>query len=233
MFNALLDYVVVVLPFLVSLLGVHMSASLSKRQKGLLVGFGLLVSALTWIQQQQSRRAHDVESHEQTVKIEELKTSLEAARISGESGQAYLRGRLDSQDKTLGAVLANSDPKQIAALLRGIAAEKSTLRRRTLAFCSEIDAWGKAYPKPPLIVLPGKPTQKEQDDQNAYFQKMTFEYYQRFGPRALGLLQEYGAKGFNVATLERTAENGYLPNNLVLELQAFANQLNEDGSRKQ
>ncbi|MFI5098821.1 MAG: hypothetical protein ACHQT6_12680 [Candidatus Acidiferrales bacterium] len=231
--SSLLDFASVILPFLISLLGVHMSTSLSKKQKGILIGAGILVSALTWIQQQESRKSHEVEIKTQTDKIEQLRTSLETARISGESGQSYLRGQLDSVNRTLGGVLANSDPKQLAVLLRGVATDKSTLKKRTLVLCSDIESWFKKQPPIPPTAVPGKPTQKELEDQNTYAMKINNDYFQRFGIRALGMIQEYGAKGFDVRMMEQTAQYGYLPNNLCTQLRAFANRLNDDGTMKQ
>ena len=50
---------------------------------------------------------------------------------------------------------------------------------------------------------------------------------------ALSIVQEYGAKGFDVRMIERQAEVGYLPDDLLIKLRAFASQLNDDGSRKE
>jgi hypothetical protein len=172
----------------------------------------------------QSERADQQKQRDQEVH--------EAERVRSEGDIKYMQGQLDSQNKMLGILVANSDPKQIAQLLSGMTTERSTLRRDTLALCSEIEAWERKYPKAPEAAIPTKQTQKEQEEQMAYFNKISSEYYQKFSARALSLVQQYGAKGFNVAMLERAAENGYMPTNLVIELRAFANRINDDGSLK-
>jgi hypothetical protein len=130
-------------------------------------------------------------------------------------------------------VVANSDPKQLATLLRGSATDRSTLKKRTLALCTDIESWSKKQPPIPPSAVPGKPTQKEFEDQNAFVTKINNDYFQRFGIRALGMIQEYGAKGFDVRMMEQAAQYGYLPNNLCTQLRAFANRLNDDGTMKQ
>ena len=232
MFGTLLDFLAVVLPFLVSLLGVHMSASLSKKQKAALIGSGLLVSVLVVFQQLESRRSHEIEVRLQREQIENLRQSLENSRISGDSGQAYLRGQLDSVNKTLGALVSNSDPKQTALILKQITTDQSTLKGDTVALCSEIESWWKKQPPAPQPAIPGKPTQLEQEAQNAYFNKVNSDYYQRFSGRALGIAHRFGAKGVNIGRLDQQAEYGYLPMDLIIQLRAFANQLNERGDLK-
>jgi hypothetical protein len=145
----------------------------------------------------------------------------------------FVQGQLDTMNRVLGMVAANSDPKQLAILLRGVAPDKSTLKKRTLALCSDIESWSKKQSPFPSTAVPGKPTQKEIEDQNAYATKVNNDYFQRFGTRALGIIQEYGAKGFDVRMMEQSAQYGYLPNNLVIQLRAFANRLNDDGTMKQ
>jgi hypothetical protein len=162
-----------------------------------------------------------------------LAVTHQEEQLRNEGNIKYMQGQLDSQNKLLGTVVANSDPKQLAALLRGAATDKSTLKRRTLALCSDIESWSKKQPPIPPIAIPGKPTQKELEDQNAYVTKLNNDYFQRFGIRALGMIQEYGAKGFDVRMMEQTAQYGYLPNNLCTQLRAFANRLNDDGTVKQ
>jgi hypothetical protein len=155
-------------------------------------------------------------------------------QLRNEGDIKYMQGQLDTQNKLLAGVVANSDPKQLAALLRGSATDKSTLKKRTIVLCSDIEAWAKKQSPPPSTAIPGKPTQKEQEDQNAFFQKQMNEYYQRFGARALSIVQEYGGKGIvDVRTIEIQAESGYLPNDLVVRLRAFANRINDDGTLKQ
>jgi hypothetical protein len=166
---------------------------------------------------------------------QQLAAEQKAAQAELKSGGdiKYMQGQLDTMNRVLATVAANSDPKTMARLLRGVATDKSTLRKRTLALCSDIEAWSKKLPKPPSVAVAGKPTQKEQDEQNAYFQKQMADYFQRFGARALGITQEYGAKGFDVKMLEMQAENGYLPGDLVVRLRAFANRLDDNGNVKQ
>jgi hypothetical protein len=154
-------------------------------------------------------------------------------QLRNEGNIKYMQGQLDTQSKLLGMVVTNSDPKQLAVLLRNSAADKSTLKKRTLALCADIESWSKKQPPFPPIAITGKPTQKELEDQNAYATKFNSDYFQRFGIRALGMIQEYGAKGFDVRMMEQTAQYGYLPNNLCTQLRAFANRLNDDGTMKQ
>jgi len=169
----------------------------------------------------------------------------ESKRLAGEHQQEqlrnegnlnYMQGQLDTQNKLLAALTANSDPKQIAVLLAGMSPRGSTLKRDTHAICLEIEQWWTLRQKkdpPPTIAIPGKPTQKENDDQTAYWQKLNNEYYTRFGPRVLAILQQYGAKGVDVRMLEQSASYGYMPQNIVLELRSFANRLDDSGNLKQ
>jgi hypothetical protein len=59
------------------------------------------------------------------------------------------------------------------------------------------------------------------------------DYSEKFGLRVLGILQEYGAKGFPVTMMVRQAEYGSMPNGICFQLRAFASRLNEDGTVKQ
>jgi hypothetical protein len=154
-------------------------------------------------------------------------------QLRNEGNLKYMQGQLDTQNKLLGMVVANSDPKQVAALLRGSVSDKSTLRKRTLGLCSDVEAWFKKQPPFPQIAVPGKPTQKELEDQNAYATKINNDSFQRFGIRALGVIQEYGAKGFDARMLAQSTQYGYLPNDLCTQLRAFASRLNDDGTMKQ
>jgi hypothetical protein len=162
-----------------------------------------------------------------------LAAAHQQEQVRNEGNIKYMEGQLDTQSKLLGMVVANSDPKQLAALLRGPATDRSTLKKRTLALCTDIESWSKKQPPVPPTTVPGKPTQKEFEDQNAYVTKINNDYFQRFGIRALGMIQEYGAKGFDVRMMEQAAQYGYLPNNLCTQLRAFANRLNDDGTMKQ
>jgi len=154
-------------------------------------------------------------------------------QLSNEGNLKYMQGQLDTQSKLLGMIASNSDPKQLAALLKGVATDKSTLKKRTLALCSDIESWSKKQPPIPPTAVPGKTTPKEFEDQNAYVTKINSDYFLRFGTRGLGIIQEYGAKGFDVRMMEQTAQYGYLPSNLCTQLRAFANRLNDDGTMKQ
>jgi hypothetical protein len=146
-----------------------------------------------------------------------------------------MQGQLDTQNKLLAALTANSDPKQIAALLAGMNVQRSTLKKETIAICSEMEQWSKERLKnnpPPTIAIPGKPTQAENDALNAYWQKLNGDYYTRFAPRTLAILQQYGAKGIDVRMLEQQASYGYMPQNIIFELRSFANRLDDNGNLK-
>lgn len=160
----------------------------------------------------------------------------QAEQIRNEGNLKYMQGQLDTQNKLLAALTANSDPKQVATLLAGMNSQRSTLKRDTLTLCAEIEQWFATRQKKdpsPTIAIPGKPTQKENDDQNAYWQKFSADYYTRFGPKVLAILQQYGAKGVDVRMLEQSASYGYMPQNIILELRSFANRLDDDGNLKQ
>jgi hypothetical protein len=156
-------------------------------------------------------------------------------QIRNEGNLKYVQGQLDTTNQLLARLTANSDPKQVAALLTGMNVQKSTLKKDTLTFCSEMEQWSKDRLKsdpPPTIAIPSKATQAENDAQNAYWQRWQGDYYTRFGSRALALLQQYGAKGVDVRALEQGASYGFVPQNIVLELRAFANRLDENGNLK-
>ena len=61
---------------------------------------------------------------------------------------------------------------------------------------------------------------------------MNTEYYQNLSAQALGVVQRFGAKGLNVAEIERAASYGYLPSNLCIQLRALATQLDDQGNVK-
>jgi hypothetical protein len=156
-------------------------------------------------------------------------------QLRNEGNIKYMQGQLDSVNKLLAGLTDNSDPKQIALLLSGMNVQRSTLKKNTLAICSEMEQWQKERLKThpfPNPADPTKPTPKEQDAQNLYWQNFTNDYYTRFGPRVLSIVQQYGAKGVDVKMIEMAASNGYMPNNIVLQLRAFANRLDENGNLK-
>lgn len=96
MFYNFLDFLVVVLPFIVGLVGVQMSASLSKRQKWVLIGFGVLVSVLTYLSQANARKQHDSELSKQGIAVDELKSELQGARVESAGKFGYMQGTLDA-----------------------------------------------------------------------------------------------------------------------------------------
>ncbi len=225
-----IDFLVVVLPTVIALLSVYVSIKLTRGEEhrvwwGVIVALGIGTSALTWVSQSNGRRDH---AKELGALHDKLDKSLQ--------GEQYLRGQLDTQNKLLVGLTANSDPKQIAALLTQMNTQRSTLKKETLTLCTEIEQWFAARSKkdpPPTVAIPGKPTQKESDEQNAYWQKLQGDYYARFAPKTLAILQQYASKGIDVRMLEQSASYGFMPNNIVLELRSFANRLDENGNLKQ
>jgi hypothetical protein len=97
--NQVLDFGVVILPFLLSLLGVHMSTSLSRKQKAFLVACGLVVSALVWIQQHESRMSHEREIGQQTQSVENLKNLIQTNQITNAGELGYMKARLEDSEK--------------------------------------------------------------------------------------------------------------------------------------
>jgi hypothetical protein len=110
--------------------------------------------------------------------------------------------------------------------------EHSTLKKDTLALCSQIEEWSKKYPKAPTPIVTGKQTPQEQQEFIAWRQGFDRAYTTRFGPRALAIVQEYGARGFDVKMIESQAEYGSLPNDLCIKLRAFALRLDSGGNMK-
>jgi hypothetical protein len=156
-------------------------------------------------------------------------------QLRNEGNLKYMQGQLDSQNKLLTALTANSDPKQVAQLLTGMNTKRSTLKKETLLLCSEMESWAKQYSKThpfPNSVDPTKATAKEQEAQNTWIQTSNHEYFTRFGPRALAIVQQYGAKGVDVRMIEQQSSYGYIPGDLVPKLRAFANRLDESGNLK-
>lgn len=156
-------------------------------------------------------------------------------QVRNEGNIKYMEGQLDTQSKLLSALTANSDPKQVAQLLAGINARRSTLKQETLALCSEMETWMKERQKAhpfPNSADPKKTTTQEQEAQNAWWQSFNNDYYARFGPRVLAIVQQYGAKGLDVRMFEQQAGWGYIANDAVLKLRAFANRLDEKGNLK-
>lgn len=148
----------------------------------------------------------------------------------------YMQGQLDTTNRVLGIVAANSDPKQIASLLQGLLAAQSTLKKDTLAVCSEMEQWVKERLKTnpfPAAADPTKATPKEMEAQNTYWQKFSNDYYVRFGPRVLAIVQQYGAKGIDVKMIEQQAAYGSMPNDIIIKLRAFANRLDDNGNLKE
>ena len=225
-----IDFLVVVLPTVIALLSVYVSIKLTKGEEhrvwwGVIIVLGIGTSALTWVSQSNARKDH---TSELGALHDKLDKSLQ--------GEQYLRGQLDTQNKLLVGLTANSDPKQVAALLVGMNVQRSTLKKETLLLCADIEQWLRARSKkdpPPTVAVPGKPTQKENDEQNRYWQKFNTEYYTRFGPRMLAILQQYGAKGVDVKMLEQSASYGFMPQNIILELRSFANRLDDNGNLKE
>jgi len=165
--------------------------------------------------------------------LAEEKTAQAELKSTGDI--KYMQGQLDTTNKILGIVAANSDPKQTASLLQGLLATKSTLKKETLAVCSEMEQWTKERLKTnpsPTVADPTKPTPKESEAQNAYWQKFSYDYYVRFGPRVLAIVQQYGGKGIDVKAIEQQASYGFMPQNIIVELRAFANRLDDNGNLK-
>jgi len=97
--NNTLDFVVVVLPFLLSLLGVQMSTSLSKKQKFFLVACGFFVSGLVWLQQYESRMSHAREISGQTQAIENLHNLIQANQVMNAGELGYMKAKLEDSEK--------------------------------------------------------------------------------------------------------------------------------------
>jgi hypothetical protein len=162
-------------------------------------------------------------------------TEHQQEQVRSEGNIKYMQGQLDTQNKLLGMIATNSDPKQVASLLAGMNAQHSTLKKDTLAVCSEMEQWVKQRMKKtplPEIATPTKPTTKEIEAQNTYWQQFNNDYYIRFGPRVLAIVQQFGAKGVDVKMIEQQTSYGYLPNNIIAQLRAFANRLDENGNLK-
>jgi len=171
-----------------------------------------------------------------TAREQSERAELERERKINEGNIKYMQGQLDTQNKLLASLTANSDPKQVATVLAGLNIQRSTLKRETSLLCSDMEQWFKEREKnnpPPTIAIPGKATQAENEAQNAYWLKLQAEYYTKFASRTLALLQQYGAKGVDVRMLEQQASVGYMPQNIVLELRSFANRLDDNGNLKQ
>jgi len=165
-----------------------------------------------------------------------LATEHQQEQLRNEGNIKYMQGQLDSVNKLLAGLTANSDPKQIATLLAGMNVQRSTLKKDTFVVCSEMEQWTKDRLKThpfPSAADPAKATQKEIEAQNAYWQSFTSDYYTRFGPRVLAIVQQYGAKGVDVRAIEQQATYGYMPNDIVIKLRAFANRLDDNGNLKQ
>jgi hypothetical protein len=157
------------------------------------------------------------------------------AELRSTSEAKYMQGQLDTTNRILGIVAANSDPKQTANLLSGLMSAKSTLKKDTLTVCSEMEAWMKERLKTnpfPNSADPTKTTPKELEAQNAYWQKFSNDYYARFGPRVLAIVQRYGAMGVDVKMLEQQATYGYIPQDTLVKLRAFADRIDDTGNLK-
>ena len=77
-----------------------------------------------------------------------------------------------------------------------------------------MDQWTKERLKTtpfPTAADPTKSTAKEMEEQKVYWQKFSADYYARFGPRVLAIVQEYGAKGVAVKMIEQQAAYGSMP----------------------
>jgi len=91
---AILDLLAVLLPFLLSLLGIHMAAELSKRAKIFLVICGIVVSGLIFMQQTMSRNAHEKEIAAQGKTIEDLKQTIQRNELQNIADMTYLKTKL-------------------------------------------------------------------------------------------------------------------------------------------
>src|SRR5258708_7514868 len=128
------------------------------------------------------------------------------------------QGQLDTMNRVLGNLASNSDPKQTALLLQGLLSTKSTPKKESLAISFEMEQWTKERQKAhpfPNAADPAKATAKELEAQNTYWQNFSTEYYVRFGPRVLAIVQQYGAKGVDVKMIEQQASYGYMPSDIV------------------
>jgi hypothetical protein len=149
--------------------------------------------------------------------------------------EQYTKGQLDTINKVLGNVLTNSDPKQTAAALQGVLTTKSTLKKDTLSVCADAERWNREYLKAnpfPAAADPQHATAAETNLQNTWGQKYSNAMYSRFGPRMLAILQRYAAIGVDVKMLDQQMAYGYVPQNMINTLKAFADRVNDDGTLK-
>jgi hypothetical protein len=94
-----LEYGVVVLPVLLSLIGIHMSASLSKKQKGFLFTCGIAVGLLVFLQQHESRVSHEREINAQKDAIESLRKTVQTNEIRNAGDMSYLKAKLEDSER--------------------------------------------------------------------------------------------------------------------------------------
>ena len=161
----------------------------------------------------------------------ELKDKLDASLLN----EQYTKGQMDTMNRILGTIANNSDPKQTAVLLQGLASTKSTLKKDTISICAEFERWQKGWQAKNSLSNPVDPqhaTQKEIEAQNTYWQKFSNESFARFGPRLLAIIQRYGAIGVDVRMMEQQMTYGYVPQDVMIKLRAFANRIKDDGTLK-
>jgi len=161
----------------------------------------------------------------------ELKNKLDTSLLN----EQYTRGQMDTMNRILGTIANNSDPKQTAVLLQGLVSTKSTLKKETISICAEFERWQKGWQTKnpfPNPVDPQHATAKEIEAQNTYWQKFSNDSFARFGPRLLAIIQRYGAIGVDVRMMEQQMTYGYVPQDVVIKLRAFANRVNDDGTLK-
>jgi hypothetical protein len=80
--DQLFEFAIVVLTIGLSLLTVHVSASLTKRQRALLLACGLMIGALAWVRETKTHRSHRKEIDEQAQEIRNLKATLTVGILS-------------------------------------------------------------------------------------------------------------------------------------------------------
>ena len=193
--------------------------------------FVLLVIAQTAIQVSGRREQDRILQSDQDTQ-HELKSKLDTSLLN----EQYTKGQMDTMNRILGTIANNSDPKQTAVLLQGLVSTKSTLKKETISACVEFGRWQKGWqvknPPPPNPVDPQHPTPKEIDAQNTYWKIFSTESFARFGPRLLAIIQRYGAIGVDVRMMEQQMTYGYVPQDVLIKLRAFANRVNDDGTLK-